>query len=44
MQDQMPNGCQNCGKHEDLPQGELRKRLVRVKDSWLCRECAKSKK
>lgn len=42
MKDQLPNGCQNCGKYEGLPQGELRKRLVRENCSWLCRECAKT--
>jgi len=42
MKDQMPNGCQNCGKYEGLPQGELRKRLIRVGDAWLCSECRKA--
>lgn len=41
MKDQMPDGCQNCGKYEGELQSVLRERLVRVNDSWLCRECAK---
>jgi hypothetical protein len=41
MKDQMPDGCQNCGKYEGEIQSVLRERLVRVNDSWLCRDCAK---
>ncbi len=42
MEDQMPDGCQNCGKYKGEIQSVLRKRLVRENDSWLCRECAKA--
>ncbi len=39
---QMPtNGCEKCGAYEKEPQHILRQRLIRQKDHWVCRSCAK---